>query len=88
MTEDKPALTLNEARLKLHTFLKKSAKNLKKAVEIDDDFTVFMTLSDFVSKVVPYVHVSAQLAGIELPKEGEENADNGESRRDNVQPDI
>lgn len=88
MTKNKPTLTPNEARMKLHTFLKHSAKNFKKAIEIDDDLTTFYILHDFLHKFEPYVHVSAQLAGFELPKEGEENADNGESRRDNIQPDV
>lgn len=85
--ENKDLLTPNEARMRLHSFLKHSVKNIKKAIEIDNDMMVLMAFADFASKAQPYLHVSAQLAGVNLTK-GEEGEPNGESGRDNVQSDI
>ena len=85
--ENKDLLTANEARMRLHSFLKQSTKNIKKAIEIDNDMMVLMAFADFASKAQPYLHVSAQLAGVNITK-GEESEPNGEQGRDDIQPDV
>jgi hypothetical protein len=64
-----------EARLALHAFMKQSAKNFKKCIEIDDDKLTAATLTDFLAKVKPYYDVSLLLAGYELPEEKEKADD-------------
>ena len=64
-----------EARLALHAFMKHTAKNFKKCIEIDDDRVTAATLTDFLAKVKPYYDVSLLLAGYELPEEKEKADD-------------
>ena len=64
-----------EARLALHAFMKHSAKNFKKCIEIDDDRVTAATLTDFLAKIKPYYDVSLLLAGYELPQEKEQEND-------------
>lgn len=76
--------TEGEARLALQSFLKHSAKNFKKCIEIDDDKVTAATLTDFLAKVKPYYDVSLLLAGYELPEEPKETEKANDKRTDDV----
>jgi hypothetical protein len=67
----KEVLTEGEARLLLRAFLKHTAKNFKKCLELDDDKVTAAVLIDFTDKFLPFYNVAMALGGYELPEEKE-----------------